>query len=153
MNYCKLQTEILKALDKDKMINGRFPYMYGFYEKLSEKFVIITDGYVLYLVPEEKFYLNLDKCFKTPPLTGIDNMIKGSDEAVDTYTEGLIKPVEKKNKVQIFNNRIDDIWIDVNNLKLFDLKNSAFKGSDKKSPLYIYEGEELVGFVLPVNHK
>lgn len=152
MNYCKLQTEILKALDKDKMINGRFPYMYGFYEKLSEKFVIITDGYVLHLVPEEKFYLNLDKCFKTPPLTGIDKMIKGSDEAVDTYTEGLIKPVEK-NKVQIFNNRIDDIWIDVNNLKLFDLKNSTFKGSDKKSPLYIYEGEELVVFGLPVNHK
>ena len=152
MNYCKLQTEILKALDKDKMINSRFPYMHGFYKSLDKKYIAVVNNYILYLVPEEKFYLNLDKCFKTPPLPGIDKMIKGSDEAVDTYTEGLIKPVEK-NKVQIFNNRIDDIWIDVNNLKLFDLKNSAFKGSDKKSPLYIYEGEELVGFVLPVNHK
>ena len=99
------------------------------------------------------FYLDIEKCFDQAKPLNVEKIIN-DDHAVDIYTDGIVKPVggDPKHKVQIFSNDKADIWIAVKYLKLFDLSISHFKGSDKKSPLYIYEDETLVGLVLPVNH-
>ena len=105
------------------------------------------------LIPEKVFYLDIEKCFDQATPLNVEKMIN-DDHAVDTYTDGIVKPVggDPKHKVQIFSNDKADIWIAVDLLKLFDLSIAHFKASDKKSPLYIYEDETLVGLVLPVNH-
>lgn len=153
MNYIKLLTDVLKARDKEKTRGVKSPYLYGYYEKYGEKYIAIAiDGHALVFIPERVFYLDIEKCFETTPLS-VDKMFD-YDNVVDTYTDGIVRPVggDPKHKVQIFSNDKADIWIDVKYLKLFDLSISHFKGSDKKSPLYIYEDETLVGLVLPVNH-
>lgn len=153
MNYVKLLTDVLKARDKEKTRGVKSPYLYGYYEKYGEKYIaIVVDGHALVFIPERVFYLDIEKCFETIPLS-VDKMID-YDNVVDTYTDGIVKPVggDSKHKVQIFSNDKADIWIAVEYLKLFDLSISHFKGSNEKSPLYIYEDETLVGLVLPVNH-
>ena len=154
MNYIKLLTDVLKARDKEKTRGVKSPYLYGYYEKYGEKYIVIAiDGHALVFIPERVFYLDIEKCFdQVEPLHV--NKIIDDDNVVDTYTDGIVKPVggDPKRKVQIFSNDKADIWIAVKYLKLFDLSISHFKGSDKKSPLYIYEDETLVGLVLPVNH-
>lgn len=154
MNYIKLLTDVLKARDKEKTRGKKSPYLYGYYEKYGEKYIAIAvDGHALVFIPEKFFYLDIEKCFDQAEPLLVDKMIN-DDHAVDTYTEGIVKPVggDPKHKVQIFSNDKADIWIAVDLLKLFDLSIAHFKASDKKSPLYIYEDETLVGLVLPVYH-
>lgn len=153
MNYMKLQTDIIKAVDKEKNGGKKSPYKYGYYEQNGEKYIAILDDHKIVFIPEKFFYLNIDKVFDQVNVYHVDKMIN-VDNVVNTYTEGVIKPIkaDPKIKVQIFSNDKADIWISVDLLKLFDLSVSHFKASDKKSPLYIYEDETLVGLILPVNH-
>lgn len=154
MNYIKLLTDVLKARDKEKTRGVKSPYLYGYYEKYGEKYIAISVyGHMLVFIPEKFFYLDIEKCFDQVEPLHVDKIIN-DDHAVDTYTDGIVKPVggDPKHKIQIFSNDKADIWIAVDLLKLFDLSIAHFKASDKKSPLYIYEDETLVGMVLPVNH-
>lgn len=44
-----------------------------------------------------------------------------------------------------------DIWVDIKLLDYFDNDEyTSYRATDYKSPVYIYEGEELAGLVLPM---
>ena len=73
--------------------------------------------------------------------------------ATDTHTIVMVDKNKAKMKLHKFVIGDEVIFLDENNLKYFDLEDSTFKGTNRKNPIYIYENEELVGMVLPVNHK
>ena len=55
-----------------------------------------------------------------------------------------------KKILRVFSNGNENIYVDESLIKYFDLENSTFKGRNRKSPIYIYEDEVMVGVVLPV---
>ncbi len=153
MNYLKLQTDILKALDKEKTRNIVSPYRYALYRSVEDlNYVIIFNTYSAIYIRSDLFFLDLDKVSSTPVM--YRDHFFNEDKAIPTVTEGLTKPVlGTKKRLQIFTNVNGEIVVDTDLLKYFDLKNATFKGTDGKSPVFIYEDDILVGVVLPVVQK
>lgn len=149
MNYIKLQQDILKAKFIEDTRGRRSPFAYGFYE---ESVAIVIDSQYIVFVPKCAFYLDLEKTFpKNVPLT-VGKMIKPYDTEPITDT-GMIRTIEDGRKIRVFSGAKDEIWIDDRKFKYFGKDDvTEYRGTDKKSPIYLYEYEVLVGMILPVNH-
>lgn len=150
MNYHNIQNELLKSAYARDTKNKNFPYNYG----IVGEYICITDGFKLEKIPKDKFFLNIETVFKNKEPINMVKIMDDSD-AKEVRNTMMTKMVDDKTHVAIF--QIDDsdeeLWINVKLLKDFDLKNSHFKGINRRSPLFIYEDEEeVVGLVLPINH-
>lgn len=153
MNYLKLQTDILKALDKEKTRNIVSQYRYALCSTADDiKYVIIFNKYSAIYIRSDLFFLDLDKVSSSP--VTLKNNFFNEDNTIPTVTEGLTMPLQgTKKRLQIFNNANCEIAVDVDLLKYFDLENATFRASNEKSPVFIYENYILVGVVLPVVRK
>ena len=153
MKYLKLQTDILKAADKRDRGGKLSPFQYGTVDNCVG---VIVDGYYIVFIPYNRFYLKLDRAFSQAEPVKIEPMIWGVHKTVNYFDTGLRRTIiEDGRTVRIFTNKFEDIWIDEKTLKYFDLEGAVFKGTDRKSPLFIYEEsrpEDLAGMILPVNH-
>ena len=148
----KFQQDLLKAADerdgwKHKLFN--YPWF-----ETDDKIFICPQGHYFIAILKVQFYMDKEKVFKNiTPINGKsflnpDNLRM----ATDTHTI-VVADVKAKMKLHKFVIGDEVIFLDENNLKYFDLEDSTFKGTNRKNPIYIYENEELVGMVLPVNHK
>ena len=79
--------------------------------------------------------------------SSLKNFINGNLYKNITLTDD--KKVVGKKILRVFSNGNENIYVDESLIKYFDLKNSTFKGRNKKSPIYIYEDYNMVGLVLP----
>ena len=150
----KFQQDLLKAADerdgwKHKLFN--YPWF-----ETDDKIFICPQGHYFIAILKVQFYMDKEKVFKnTTPLNGGKSFLNPDNLQMATDTHTIVMVDKNKAKMKLHKFVIGDevIFLDENNLKYFDLEDSTFKGTNRKNPIYIYENEELVGMVLPVNHK
>lgn len=147
----KFQQNLLKAADaRDGCRHKPFNY---FYSETNDKIYICPQGHYFVIIPKTQFYLDKEQVFKNiAPLKNMKSFLNpdNSQVAIDTHT---IIAIESKMKLHEFVIDDESIFVDERLLKYFELEKSTFKGTNRKSPIFIYEYEELVGAVLPVNYK
>lgn len=142
MNYLKIQADILKMLDKEDKRNR---VLVGILK--SGDVAVTLDGYALYKIPQDKFYLDINK-------------IPGNQLKADLHfkfdTEEALKTNELKKVKKLTIVKIESAeghtWVDEKLLKCFD-KKCTFEISKNKplrKPVKVFEGGVCVGIVLPV---
>lgn len=149
MNYIKLQQDILKAKFIEDTKGRQSPFWYGLYK---ESVAIIIDGHYIVFIPKCAFYLDLDKIFPKVKPANINTIIKCINEAEPIQDTRAMRIVADDQKVRIFSGKNDQIWIADDLFKYFSKDVTEYRGIDKKSPIFLYEYEVLVGVLYPVNH-
>lgn len=142
MNYIKIQTDMLKMLDKELKKNHIFAGV------LKEGSIAVTlNGYALYKVPLDKFYIDINK---------IPGNQLNADAMFDFDTEVATKSDELKKVngltiVKIAQSSENYAWVDEKLLTYFD-KKCTFAISNNnphRSSIKVYENDVCVGIVLP----
>ena len=149
MNYIKLQQDILKAKYIEDTRARRSPFVYGFYE---ESVAIVINGSCIVFIPKCEFYLDLDKVFPKNVPIKLDTVMKNIYEAEPIEDTRATRIVADDRKVRIFSGKNDQIWIADDLFKYFGKDVTEYRGTDKRSPIYLYEYKVLVGVLYPVNH-
>ena len=141
MNYIKIQTELLKMLDREDKRNQVLAGVLN-----EEEIAVILDGYALYRIPQDKFYIDLNK------IPG--NQLKAYSffdfETEDATKTNEFRKVKKVTLVKIKSANAY-AWVDEKLLRLFD-KECSFAISKKKpliNPIKVFEDGACVGIVLP----
>lgn len=155
VKYMKIQQEMMKAADKaewkGKMTNQWFQYEYDGNQ-------VVSDGHFLALIPNSLFFLDPVKSTSGKmPFEGAKKIVDDkyqTEPAKDEKTTEIATVMNKKLNLHKFKLRNgEEMYVDENLLKYFDLDLCKFTGTTKKNLLYIWYGDALVGAVLPVNYK
>jgi hypothetical protein len=148
MNFAKIQTDVVNAIIKKGNNNG---FKYGLTQIGDVKYVCIATEVMLYLIRSEDFMIDLNKW--DAPAFRPDRLISEAYKAKDAQRtcEQRFVPEYKATLVKVANES-EHAWVNAVNLKMFDA-DAQFKIINRKSPVFIYEHDELVGVVLPVNVK
>lgn len=112
------------------------------------------DGCVMYRIPENRFYLDINKIFKYIAPFDINTVWKpdGAKPASKTNDIKIIMRDKKKfNAVKIMSES-NFAWLDERLLKNFD-SNCGFLITNSVSVVYIVENGEIVGLVMPIKIK
>ena len=151
MNYIKIQNDILRAKDKCNISGKRFPYMYGYYDN---NVGIVDDGKALYLIPDKLFYLDKDKIFNSVLSNIVEKMVKSELDTQSLIFTGNIRSLKgcKIDVAILKDDKNNEIAFDIKYLKNIGLKANecTFKGTNYKSPIYVYEYDKLVAIIMPV---
>lgn len=150
MDYIKIQEKMLKdAYERDTKLK-KFSYRYG---ETDEIIGITPDGYIMYFIPKKMLYINTEMIFKEIAPVKLNCFIDSQKDQKDVIMTNQIEITDNKVRVRLFKTveSSENIWIDEKLLKYFDLKRSSFKGMNGRSPLFVYEYENLVGIILPVS--
>lgn len=155
MKYMKFQQDLLKAADERDSYKHKF-FNYPWFET-DDKIFICPQGHYFIAILKVQFYMDKEKVFKNiTPNNNYEKSFLNPDNlqmATDTHTIVMVDKTKAKMKLHKFVIGDEVIFLDEKLLKYFDLEDSTFKGTNGKSPIYIYENEELVGMVLPVIYK
>lgn len=153
MNYLKVQQNLLKAADaRDGWKRKDF---YVAYSVMDDRVWVCPEGYWMMGIPKNQFYLDVDKIWKNvKPIPG-ETLLKDTGDlkpAVDT--KSIVQVTTCKKKVNLHKFVVDNeaIYVQEEYLKFFD-PDAHFEGTKHNAPLHVYENGELVGLILPVNHK
>lgn len=142
MNILKIQTEVLKQIHKKSN-----DFIYG----CDDTHIYISpDKYKLFKIPKDKFYLDLNKMGN--PINAVHKMFDVTG-LVDAHKTSELKQCDKGLTCVKFTSEKDSLWVDTKLLKEFEDCEITFKMTGKKAPLFIYEHDEVVGLILPVNVK
>ena len=137
MKLKKVYDEIIKASlnnDKAKIFLG----------KLEDKIAVSTDGFIMYFVPEKDFIFDIEKILRGRGRFNAKELTKDEPNAKPASRTGETK--ELLGKIAV---KIGDKWVNEKYLKAFE--NPTFKNTDNYiDPVYVYEGDELVGLVMPI---
>ena len=151
MNYIKIQNDILRAKDKCNISGKRFPYMYGYYDN---NVGIVDDEKALYLIPDKLFYLDKDKIFNSVLSNIVEKMVKSELDIQSLIFTGNIRSLKgcKIDVAILKDDKNNEIAFDIKYLKNIGLKANecTFKGTNYKSPIYVYEYDKLVAIIMPV---
>lgn len=143
MNYLKIQQELLKNAIAEK--GG---WVFGKYENNMG----ISEGHVVWLIPENCFVLDVEQLEKR--MVKCFDMVRALNYDCCKYEDAVnapdMKQCNKKTLVKI-KGKTKEAWVDVSLLKYFD--SPTFKISSPNSALMVFEKEELVGMVLPYRLK
>lgn len=143
MNILKIQQELIKDVLNDK----KSP---DWYIEIVNDEVLITEGHVIYIIPANEFMLHPDKLQeKGVKMINIDTMLKNYKEAQCAERTGKLLQLKNGTVIELKCGE-ELIYINPKLIKHFD-KDCEFEGTTYKAPVYIYEENELVGVVSPVN--
>lgn len=135
MKVSKINKEFLNLYYKKKLIACDIDYDIGK--------VYITDGYRLYIINIEDMALNF-QLFKP---VSLKQLVDDTD-----YVDGIITNTiyNDKDNYRLISGKDNLLDIKVNDkfLDLFD--DPEVKIKDNKSPVLIYENNEIVGLIMPV---
>ena len=142
MDYNAINTIISKAFFKEQKI------ILGDYD---DKTVGITiDGLVMWFIPENIFLFDKDKLLKDRKRVTINRYVKTEGYTDAVRTNELIS-FDKKT-LAVFKNDDTEVYVDLKLLKVFDPRVSSYKIKNATSGVLVYEGDELVGFVMPTRY-
>lgn len=153
MNYLKLQTDLMKAAnarDGWKHKNFDVPYF-----EANDRVWVCPEGYWMMGIPKYQFYLDIEKIWKDAlPFKG-EQFLKDADYtdyADDTRSSHQVEINGVKMNLHKFMVKSEEVFIKEEHLKYFE-PDAVFKGTGHKKPLFVYELNELVGMILPVNKR
>lgn len=154
MDFSKIQTDLIKAATKD---NRLIDYRYGVGTiDGAERVVIISNENTAFFIPKPLYYLDNEKLFGGKPPLDIAKtcLFKEADAERLTLSNELEVIPGTKDTLQVFRNGDEKIFVSKKLLDAFKTTVEInFKGSDFKSPVFIYSYSYLVGLVLPVNRR
>lgn len=151
MDYTKIQTEVMK----DSAENGRNKYHFGTYDSATYGTLhAITEGHVIVFVPDCFYYLDDVKVFGDKPAwRGVETFVNSASEAEPIVLTPELRtiPAAKKPLLVFVNEQKEKIYIDS---RLHDYFKNApgllYRGTNAKTPIYIYSCDQLIGCILPV---
>lgn len=144
MKYTKYQQDLLKVLMSDKPIRG-------FIGHDGDLTFVTVDGYLLAAIPDYMWYLDTNKVVgKLGAFTKDITSIYDEKASKPGYLTGHTYVSEKKTLVQIKNDNTE-VWVNENLLRYFE--NSVFMIRSPKHAVGVYEGDLLVGVVMPTFKK
>ena len=152
MKIIKIQQEIMKAAEARDAVCDEKKFNFLHFIK-DDHIYIVSNGAAIYIIPMNKFYLDVDKTFKKAPVK-LENLLKeewDADELVDCKIEKTI-PATKQKVMVLQNKNGEEIWLNVKLMNVFDKEWCTYKGSSAKAPVFIYEEGVLSGVVLPIAH-
>lgn len=153
MNYLKVQQNLLKAADaRDGWKHKDFHVAYSV---TDNRVWVCPEGCWMMGIPKDQFYLDVDKIWKDFQPFKTETFLKDTWDlkpAVDTNTTIQVTEFKKKLNLHKFVVDGEEVYIQEKYLEFFD-PDAHFEGRNSKAPLYVYENDELVGLILPVNHK
>lgn len=141
MKYIKIQTEVMEALDKNRPV---------YFAVLKDGSAALTlDNYVMYKIPQSKFYIDLNK---SKVKTDADKLFNFETEPA--WQTGELKRKNDRTLIKIAN-KAGEAWIDEKLLKHFD-KDCKFEiaiNRPETSPVKVIESNICVGIVMPIKPK
>ena len=144
MNLNAINNAISKAFYKDQKIH------IGVSIRDNKRILITVDGYVMWIMDAKDFIFDSFKLLKGRNYTDMEYLIN-TEEYIDATLTNELLQVEKKTVVKIVADDLE-IYIDKSLLKTFDPKLSRYKVKNNISPILIYEGDILVGAVMPFQY-
>ena len=143
MNIIKIQSDLMKRRET----NDTCRYLYS----VSNDYVYYSpDGFVMYRIPVNRFYLDVEKVFKDITHFNVKALWK-PDDSKQAYKNGDVKIItqgKKQYNVLKIKNETDVVWVNERLLKNFD-SDCSFYITNSISAVYIEENHELVGMVMP----
>lgn len=143
MDYITINTLVSKAYYRgDKIALGNYD---------GNTVGITVDGFVLWLIPETNFLFDKRKLLVGKTESDIKRLVSdiGYSDAVLTNT---LVAQEKKTLV-MFKANDTEVYVDKKLLKAFDPRLSSYKVKNATSGVLVYEGDKLVGLVMPTKYK
>lgn len=147
MDYLKIQMELMKEANKRDIKNKIVHIGYEFYKDR----IALLNNYYAVLAPKDQCYLNLETVFRGAK-TAVDVgkiFDYNTVPAIDTHTTVLYK----KHKLRAFSFGKEKIYVNEDFLKAFKLDNPRYEAANTRSPLFLFEGDQRAGLILPVNLK
>lgn len=135
MKVRKINEEFLKIYYRKKKI---------YYEKYGV-YILLSDSYRIYKIKNDDCILDLTKFKKINLLDFLDR--QDQDYIVGNITDNII---DGKIKLRKITTEDFDVYIDDNYLKLFD--NPTVKVRANKESILVYENDEIVGLILPIEN-
>lgn len=146
LDYLKIQTNILKtAYARDVKHKNTQNLIYG----TDEENVWVVDQSYAIAIPRNVFYLSIPKVYNKPPFN-IGFLLKDLDMIDEVTKTGTMRQIGDRVCVE-FDHRDFKSYVDAELLKLFNDEANIYKQRDKKSPLYLFNDDTLLGLVLSMN--
>lgn len=140
MKYVKYQQDLLKILMSNKPIRG-------FIKHEGDTILITIDACILAIIPDCLWYLDTKRVSeKLEVFDKTLSSIYNESESEPAYCTGMTFEQEKKTLVQI-KNKNTEVWVNKDLLRYFE--NPVFMIRTPVSPVGVYEGDMLVGVVMP----
>lgn len=147
-NSIKIQTEIMKHIKKYN--EGKVPInaRYTEIENDDKKILIVTlDGFSAYYFNSDEFYIDKSKMTEVAGLKKFYDELKNQEPIEPT---GVTKRLTKGKAVE-FENKNFKVYVDEKLIKEFGkVEDLWFVGKGEVEPVYVYEGENLVGLIMPM---
>lgn len=150
MKYLKFQNDLMKkAFARDDYRHKPFRCVWGF--DADDELWVFPDGFFGVRLSRPFRYIDPLTVLNTydSPEIRIDKIIDDSN-ALDAALTNQI--VDHGKNLRLFEVGKEKVYVNESLMKYFDLDESTFKGTNRKSPIFIYENNALVGLVLPTNY-
>lgn len=146
MKVTKIMTDLLKLVEKKKTMTCN----YG----MDDNYIYFTpDGYRIFKICKPLFLIDLKKALPDKiPLVNPGYFFK-ADNLEDGKKTGEMRIIDDlKGTVTKIESEHSHAWVNEKYLKEFDT-DCSFKIGTPKQPVLIYEHDEVVGVICPVNVK
>lgn len=155
MNYMKLQMDLLKAADARDGWKHR-PFKALWFETDDRVFICPESTWMMGVF-KDRFFLDISKIFKDtlPLITGEKLLKSGQNTKPAEDTHIIIDAVVHNKKRKLHKFTVDDkpVYVQEDVLRYFEMDYSRFTGTDSISPLFVWENDDIIGLILPVNYK
>ena len=151
----RVQYDLLMAKTSPRNKQKWLGYKYG---RIAGDIWIFPNDYMAYVIPEEEFYLDIEKVFDDKNPVNLEHLYKESQQAEGAYflemkyikKQGTIRTVEVYKRTE----GSGSVWIDSQFTKGFNMLCCKYGMIDSKRPLFIYAEDTmaLIGVVLPIAH-
>ena len=153
----RAQYDLLMAKTSPRNKQKWLGYKYG---RIAGDIWIFPNEYMAYVIPEEEFYLDIEKVFDDKNPINPEPIYKESQQAEGAYFVEL-KHIREEGKgfksVEVYKQTEGpgSVWIDANLTKGFNMLCCKYGMIDSKRPLFVYAEDTmaLIGVVLPIAHK
>ena len=152
----RVQYDLLMAKTSPRNKQKWLGYKYG---KIAGDIWIFPNDYMAYVIPEEEFFLDIEKVFDDKNPVNLEHLYKESQQAEGAYFLRLTHVKEKSRFKTIEEYKKSDgpgtLWVDAALTKGFNMLCCKYGMIDSKRPLFIYAEDTmaLIGVVLPIAHK
>lgn len=151
----RVQYDLLRAKTSLRNKQKWLGYKYG---RIAGDIWIFPNDYMGYVIPEEEFYLDIEKVFDDKNPVNLEHLYKESQQAEGAYFSEItyIKKQGRTQTVEVYRRTegSGSVWIDSQFTKGFNMLCCKYGMIDSKRPLFIYAEDTmaLIGVVLPIAH-
>lgn len=150
----KIQMDLLKAADaRDGWKHKPFNALWF---ETDDRVYICPEGLWMMGIIKPRFFLDISKIFNdaSPFISGEQFLKSGQNTTPAEDTHIIMDLVEHGKKMKLHKFMVDDdpVYVREDFLKYFEKDYSRFTGTNSTSPLYVWENDDIVGLIMPVNY-